>query len=72
MTDLATQTVCLKCGGDMDEGKLQGFLHYISDNASANFWSLGPEVRVSRARACLVCGFLELYLDADALTQKIE
>jgi hypothetical protein len=56
----------------MDEGKLEGILQYVSDNASANFWSMGQEVRISRARACLVCGFVELYLDAAALNTKIE
>ena len=69
---MATSILCLKCAGQMDEGKLQGSLHYVSDNASANFWSLGSEIRVSRARVCLSCGYVELYLDAAVLNRKIE
>lgn len=56
----------------MDEGKLQGFLNYVSDNASAKFWSWGPEVGISRARVCLSCGYVELYLDTSVLNRKIE
>jgi hypothetical protein len=56
----------------MDMGSLGGFVQYLSDNAQARFWSLGPEVRVSRARACLSCGYVELYLDPEVLRSKLE
>ena len=69
---MAANVLCLRCGGQMDEGKLQGFLNYVSDNASAKFWSWGPEVRISRARVCLSCGYIELYLDTSVLNGKIE
>ncbi len=66
-----TQIACPKCGGQMDQGRMQGLLQYVSDNAEARFWSMGPEVRVSRANVCLVCGYMELYLDPEALRSKV-
>jgi predicted nucleic-acid-binding Zn-ribbon protein len=66
-----THLICPKCGGRLDQGKMQGLLQYISDNAESRFWSVGPEVRVSRASVCLSCGYIELYLDPEALKNKI-
>ena len=65
------QLNCPKCGGRQDEGKMQGLLQYVSDNAEARFWSMGPEVRASTARVCLTCGYIELSLDAKALKSKM-
>lgn len=67
---MTTQPVCPKCGGQMDGGNLQGLVQFVSDNAKTEFWSLGPEVGVSMARACLSCGFVESYLDPQILNGK--
>ena len=65
-----TQIICPKCGGQLDQGKIQSNLSYVSDKAESVFWSTGPEVRASRAKACLTCGYIELYLDPEALKNK--
>ncbi len=63
-----TESRCPKCKGEMDEGKMTpplGF-SYVSDNWSKRFLSAGG-VGVTRARTCYRCGYIEFYLDPDAL-----
>ena len=63
---------CPKCGGEMDEGKIIGEgLSYVSGHSSAKFFSLPIMESPKRARACLTCGYVEFYVNAQALTQKI-
>lgn len=70
VTDLSSEQKCPKCGGDIDKGKITGFFTYVSNRWSKQFLSSGS-VPVSQAIACLHCGYLELYLDANALKQHI-
>jgi predicted nucleic-acid-binding Zn-ribbon protein len=60
---------CSKCGGKMDTGRVQGdSLVYYSNLQKKRFKLPVP---VSTACACLDCGHIELYLDAEALNQRI-
>jgi|HigsolmetaAR202D_1030399.scaffolds.fasta_scaffold15018_2 predicted nucleic-acid-binding Zn-ribbon protein len=64
---------CPKCGGPMDEGQLESSIFYTSDkDKRPSLWSLDPKVHLHRARACLTCGYVELYLDPDRLTKYIQ
>ncbi|PSN11436.1 hypothetical protein C7293_24300 [filamentous cyanobacterium CCT1] len=61
---------CPKCGGDMDVGRIvqsDSFLYY-SDWQKKRF-KLG--LLMTKAQACLTCGFIEMYLDPEALKKKI-
>lgn len=61
---------CPKCGGEMDAGKVQADgLMYYSDWQKKTF-KLG--ILVDKARACLTCGYIELYLNAETLKKKIQ
>jgi hypothetical protein len=71
MTSYATG--CPKCGGPLDEGRLEDSVLYVSDRARApSFWSLDPKVYVTRARACLACGYVELFLDPQQLRKYVQ
>ena len=61
---------CPKCNGEMDEGQISEVLSYFSNNQTGMIRS---STQVNRARVCLTCGYLELYLqDVDKLKQKIQ
>lgn len=61
---------CPKCGGEMDAGKVQADgLMYYSDWQKKTF-KLG--ILVDRAHACLTCGYIDLYLNPEALRKKIK
>jgi hypothetical protein len=67
---MAENSPCPKCGGPMDTGQLEASIFYTSDKARhPSFWSLDPKIYVSRARACFVCGYVELFLDPEKLTK---
>ena len=59
---------CPKCAGEMDEGSTSGSVTYISNHQTGVFKVATP---VHRARACLSCGYVELYLDMEALKKKL-
>ena len=61
---------CPKCGGEMDEGTVsqpEG-INYFSNRQTGMF---KEATFVGRARTCLTCGYLELYLDVESLKKKI-
>lgn len=62
---------CPRCGGDMDAGRipigLKWFLGYKSNTQKY----LSLEVNLEKARACLGCGYIELYLDPAKLRAKL-
>ena len=61
---------CPKCGGEMDAGKVVAeSLMYYSDHQKKRF-KLG--ILVDKATACLTCGYIELYLNAETLNKKIQ
>lgn len=63
---------CPKCGGGMDEGKISDSkTFYTSDKSPAAFFSMPIIADIHRARACLTCGYLEMYVDPIALVKKI-
>lgn len=63
-------SVCPKCGGDMDEGTIGlSALHlsYKPDSSQQEHRSFrltpSTSISVNSARACLSCGYLELYIE---------
>ncbi|NPV55462.1 MAG: hypothetical protein HPY76_02145 [Anaerolineae bacterium] len=61
---------CPKCSHPMDEGTIgesEG-IHYAS-NRQTGFLKVMTPARW--ARACMTCGYIELYLDPRELRQKI-
>jgi predicted nucleic-acid-binding Zn-ribbon protein len=61
---------CPKCSGEMDEGRVSADdkLYYVSDRQSGTFKVATP---VRKSKACLSCGYVELYLDAAELKQRL-
>jgi len=64
------ENVCPKCGGQMDEGTVGASalgLWYRPDNAQTEHRSFrlssAPSIGVNSARACIACGYLELYIE---------
>lgn len=61
---------CPKCDGKMDVGKVTGeTLAYYSNLQKKRF---KLPVLFNKACACLGCGYVELYLDVNALNQRIQ
>lgn len=61
---------CPRCGGEMDEGtvSVSEGVQYVSNHQKGMLRAVTP---ARRARVCLTCGYLELYLDAAELRKKI-
>ena len=59
---------CPKCAGEMDEGSTSASVAYISNHQTGVF---KVPTSVHRARVCLTCGYVELYLDVEALKKKL-
>ncbi len=62
--------VCPKCGDEMDEGRVPKGLHWFSGYKSNSQKHFSFEVHFERARACLGCGYVEMYLDPEKLRKK--
>jgi len=62
---------CPKCGGEMDSGRAQAenSLIYYSDWQKKTF-KIG--ILVDKACACLTCGYIEFYLNAEVLKKRIQ
>ena len=62
---------CLKCSGEMDEGtvSISEGVRYISNRQTGMLRVVTP---ARRARVCLNCGYVELYLDVAELKKKIQ
>ncbi len=65
-----TTTNCPKCNGEMDEGRASAGdeIRYVSNRQTG---MLRTATLVRRARVCLTCGYVELYLDPVELKKKI-
>ena len=61
---------CPKCGGEMDKGRVPIGLRFLVGYKSLRHKRWSFEVNPKGARACLQCGFLELYLDPRELESK--
>ena len=61
---------CPRCNGEMDEGRVSAGedARYMSNRQTGMVRS---PTRIQRARACLSCGYVELYLDPAELKKKI-
>lgn len=62
---------CPKCGGKMDEGRIPKVLNWLSGYKSNAQKHFSFEVNFETARACLHCGYVEMYLDPDKLRRKL-
>jgi predicted nucleic-acid-binding Zn-ribbon protein len=62
---------CPKCGGKMDEGRIPKGLSWLSGYKSLSQKHFSLEVNFEKARACLNCGYIEMYLDPDKLRKKL-
>lgn len=62
---------CPKCNGELDEGRVsaENELYYVSDRQSGTFKVATP---VRKGKACLSCGYIELYLDAAELKHRLQ
>ena len=58
---------CPKCGGEMDEGRLTQTA-YISNRQQG---MIRQGTNISHARACVSCGYVELYVDPAELRARI-
>ena len=63
---------CSKCGGKMDEGRVPKGLNWFSGYKSTSQKHFSFEINFERAKACLDCGYVELYLDPEKLRGKLE
>jgi predicted nucleic-acid-binding Zn-ribbon protein len=61
---------CPKCSGDMDEGQVSvgEDLRYVSQRQKGMVRQPTPIVK---AKACMQCGYIELYLDPAILKRKL-
>jgi len=61
---------CPKCGGAMDEGRIPAGLKNLFGYKSLDQRHFTTECNVEKARACVDCGYLELYVDPAELRKK--
>ncbi len=65
-------TACPKCKTQMDEGYMSwsgsGSSGYVSKKQTG---MLRTVTKITLARACPNCGYVEMYLDPDELKQKL-
>ncbi len=61
---------CPKCGGAMDDGRIPIPLKYLFGYKSSDQKHLTMESNVDKARACVDCGYLELYVNPDEIRKK--
>jgi len=64
-------TPCPKCNAPMDEGQAKSAedLYYLSNRQTGMIRKPTP---IRQARACLTCGYVELYLDPAELNKKLK
>ncbi len=62
---------CPKCNAPMDEGlaRSEEDLRYLSNRQTGMIRTTTP---IRKARACLACGYVELYLDPAELNKKLK
>ena len=61
---------CPKCNEPMDEGTISvsNQMGYVSKKQTG---MLRTVTQIKQARACLSCGYVEMYLDPQELTKRI-
>jgi predicted nucleic-acid-binding Zn-ribbon protein len=60
---------CPKCGGEMEEGRIANKFLFGFKSARQKHWSF--EANVEKARACLDCGYIEMYVDPQEVKKKL-
>ncbi len=63
---------CIKCGGEMDEGRIPIPHKYLFGYKSKSQKHFSFEANIQRARVCLCCGYLEFYLDPNEIKEKLK
>lgn len=66
-------SLCPKCGGEIDQGFVTttggvAGLSYMPGSQEGKFWPKSIDLR--RAKACLVCGYVEFYVDPDEIRKR--
>lgn len=61
---------CPKCDGEMDEGTVSNSegVRYVSNRQKGILKAMTP---ARRARVCLSCGYIELFLDPAELGKRL-
>jgi len=62
--------VCPKCSGKMDEGRVPVPLKFLFGYKSTEQKHFSFECNIQKAKACLDCGYLELFVDPEELKSK--
>lgn len=70
MSGTPQQLTCPKCGNEMDEGRINASdgIQFASNRQTG---MLKVMTSARWARACLTCGYIELFLDPRELRQRI-
>ena len=55
----------------MDDGRVPKGLNLLSGYKSSSQKHFSFEINFEKARACLECGYVELYLDPEKLKKKL-
>jgi hypothetical protein len=66
---MATDETCARCGGPTDTGSVRDEeLRYLSDRQTG---MMRRPTAISRARACIACGHVELFIDPAELRKNL-
>ena len=65
------ENTCPKCGAKMGEGRIPKGLNWLSGYKSNSQKHFSFEVNFEKARACLSCGYVEMYIDPDRVKMKL-
>ena len=65
-----TDTSCPKCNGEMIDGRIPSPMKYFFGFKSFDQKQFSFETNIHKAKACIVCGYIDLYLDPDELNSK--
>ena len=64
------EPACPKCGGQMDEGRIPSPLKFLLGYKSDDQKHFSFDSNIQKAKACLDCGYLELFLNPEELKSK--
>jgi hypothetical protein len=61
---------CQKCGGEMEEGRMSSQFMFGFKSNRQRHWSF--EANVQKARVCLSCGYIEMFVDPQEVNARVE
>ncbi len=64
--------LCPKCSGEMDVGRMPIPHKYLFGYKSERQKHFAFEDNVQKAKACLNCGYLELYIDPEEVKERLK